>query len=187
MAMEEKAVYGLVDPRDGRLRYVGSSRVPTMRYQAHTYGGDPTTKDWVAELKAEGLRPDLRILAESCVDWRGRETQTIRENPDLLNKADYVGGTPREDYSAPIATNLRAFRELHGLSQSELARRAGITASAVSNYEAAKRTPSLESVAKMGDALGEPLSVFLPGLVEGIEKARAAHRGREGSNDGDSY
>ncbi len=65
-------VYGLVDPRDGQLRYVGKSCSGKRRARQHA---NPTRviKDfthkgnWVKGLVAVGLRPEIEVL-ESVVD-----------------------------------------------------------------------------------------------------------------------
>jgi len=57
--------------------------------------------------------------------------------------------TPESKFSA----RLRAARDLRGLSQSELADRAGLKPSAVSHFETGKRAPSFDNLKKLADAL----------------------------------
>jgi hypothetical protein len=58
-------VYVLIDPRDERIRYVGSSRRPWARLKEHIaerHNGESNKNDWLCELAASGLRPILRIV-----------------------------------------------------------------------------------------------------------------------------
>ena len=48
---------------------------------------------------------------------------------------------------------LRAARELRKLNQSELARRAGLQASAISHFETGARKPSFDNLKRLADAL----------------------------------
>lgn len=60
-------VYALIDPRDGRPRYVGSTQHAEHRLYAHMAetGRAKTPKQhWLAELKAGGLWPELWVLEE---------------------------------------------------------------------------------------------------------------------------
>ncbi len=57
--------------------------------------------------------------------------------------------TPSEIFRA----RLRAAREFRGLSQGELAIRAGLQASAVSHFETGTRKPSFDNLKRLADAL----------------------------------
>ncbi len=48
---------------------------------------------------------------------------------------------------------LRAARKLRGLNQGELARRAGLQASAISHFETGARKPSFDNLKRLADAL----------------------------------
>jgi len=56
---------------------------------------------------------------------------------------------PMEDFGP----RLRKARELRGLSQGELARKAGLQPSAVSHFESSSRKPSFENLRRLADAL----------------------------------
>lgn len=60
-------VYALRDPRDMRVRYIGSSINIEARYKKHCSATDGTLGkcEWIRALKAVGRRPDLLIL-EQC-------------------------------------------------------------------------------------------------------------------------
>ena len=65
-----------------------------------------------------------------------------------------------------IGTRLRAVREARGLSQRQLALRAGLTSSAVSLIEANKTSPSVASLKSLLDAVPMSLSAFFSGIEE---------------------
>jgi transcriptional regulator with XRE-family HTH domain len=62
---------------------------------------------------------------------------------------------------AELGRTLRALRESKGLSQAELARRAGLGKSQISRYEREKELPRFESLEKLLGVLGaDPLTLF---------------------------
>ncbi len=62
---------------------------------------------------------------------------------------------------AELGTTLRTLRESAGLTQAELARRAGLGKSRLSKYESGKELPKLASLEKLLRVLGaEPLTLF---------------------------
>lgn len=65
---------------------------------------------------------------------------------------------------------LREARRRAGLSQSELAQRAGVTQSVVSEYEGGKRQPALPTLARLVAATGHELTL-------GLERSDPAVRG----------
>ena len=60
-----------------------------------------------------------------------------------------------------LQANLVVQRELRGLTQSELGRRARIAAAAISHFETGQRAPSLESLVKLADALDCSVDLLL--------------------------
>lgn len=56
--------------------------------------------------------------------------------------------------TSTFAATLRRYREGRGLRQIELARRAGVTPTAVCLLEQGKRNPSLPMLGRLADALG---------------------------------
>jgi uncharacterized protein len=66
---------------------------------------------------------------------------------------------------------LREARQRAGLSQSELARRAGVAQSVISAYENGRREPGMAMLAKLVEAAGHRLrveAVEVPGAVRGL-------------------
>lgn len=57
--------------------------------------------------------------------------------------------------------NLQSLRELRGLTQAALGKRAGMAAASVSHFETGQRMPSLESLIKLSDALEVSADVLL--------------------------
>ena len=73
--------------------------------------------------------------------------------------------------SFDVGSRLRAIRQRHGLSQRELARRAGVTNGLVSLIEKNRVSPSVNSLQKLLDGIPMSLAEFFaadPG-VPGIE------------------
>jgi transcriptional regulator with XRE-family HTH domain len=63
-----------------------------------------------------------------------------------------------------FARNLRALREAAGITQEELALRVGTDVSNISRYEAAKRDPSVRTVARIAAGLGVDAGRLFEGL-----------------------
>ena len=64
------AIYGLYDPRDGELRYVGMSVQPEIRFNQHLNDGRGSTHKlrWLAKLARLGLKPEIKVLDIVDVD-----------------------------------------------------------------------------------------------------------------------
>lgn len=105
-------IYGLVDPRDNRVRYIGKSIEPSKRLVSHLTDktSNPFKAAWIDELKIKGLKPTIKII-DKCEEysWCARERFWIAEyrklEPDLLNISDggvysdtrhYTPSQPRE-------------------------------------------------------------------------------------------
>jgi hypothetical protein len=63
---KELKVYGLVDPRDGQIRYIGITlKSPRSRLRSHLHlgnSGSSAKKDWIRELRERDLKPDVTVL-----------------------------------------------------------------------------------------------------------------------------
>jgi len=78
--MAEKIyIYGLTDPRDKRIFYVGKSNSPERRYIQHLHDKrNPEKHRWINELKAAGLAPGQVILdVTTPEDWQHVEQEWI--------------------------------------------------------------------------------------------------------------
>lgn len=71
-------VYGLIDPRDGSVRYIGATRNLRQRLTSHRgptdYGSGETRKAWFSDLRASGRWPFAAVILQ--------EVATLEELPD---------------------------------------------------------------------------------------------------------
>lgn len=92
-------IYGLWDPRDYQLRYIGKTKdAPQKRLKAHIqeakFGGNNHKNNWIKQLLLEGLEPSLEIL-EECTDetWEQSEKDWIAECKNFgLNLVNITNG-----------------------------------------------------------------------------------------------
>ena len=78
-------IYGLVDPETGKMRYVGKSNNPKVRYQYHLQDKktNPHKTAWICGLSERGLKPELVILEETTQkQWEERERYWIKRYRD---------------------------------------------------------------------------------------------------------
>jgi transcriptional regulator with XRE-family HTH domain len=75
-----------------------------------------------------------------------------RDDPDHNTRARTFG------------ENLREARRAAGLSQEELAERAGVDRSAISDYERGRREPNLSTIVKLASALEISTETLVRGL-----------------------
>ena len=69
-------IYGLKDPRDGLIHYIGKSDRPSRRLAAHMRDRrvNPDKIAWLKEIAETGQRPELVILCEAGLgDWQDLE------------------------------------------------------------------------------------------------------------------
>jgi transcriptional regulator with XRE-family HTH domain len=91
-----------------------------------------------------------------------------------------------EDIVAALARSLRRERERAGVSLTELARRAGVAKSTLSQLEAGSGNPGLETLWALAVALRVPLSRLVDPPRRGIEVIRAGE-GAEMRTEGAEY
>lgn len=60
-----------------------------------------------------------------------------------------------------IGEHIREYRQKANLSQKELGRKLGVSQQHIAQYECGKRTPKLDTIQKIADALSVPLNAFL--------------------------
>jgi transcriptional regulator with XRE-family HTH domain len=95
--------------------------------------------------KAEGRADGVR---GSVLYWQEQDGKP------RLSSADLVGR---------VAASLRAVRRAHGLTQQDLARLAGVTASAISQAERGERSLSLATMVRLSAAVGTTIDDLLRG------------------------
>lgn len=60
-----------------------------------------------------------------------------------------------------VGARIKSLREAAGLSQNELARRAGVSQSGLSYIESGEKSPSVDTLLRIADALGVTVSELL--------------------------
>lgn len=73
-----------------------------------------------------------------------------------------VEAREQEQMHADVGRRIRELRQSKRLLQEELARKAGLSASALSNFEQGRRRISLEWLRKISKVLGVPVSDLIP-------------------------
>lgn len=68
-----------------------------------------------------------------------------------------------------IGDNIRKVRKAHGLSQIELAERVGVAPITIRQYENGKRSPKLETIAKLAQALDVSIVDLFPDALDSDE------------------
>lgn len=87
-------IYGLIDPRNEEIRYVGKSVNPQSRFLSHCREADNLSFTgpkavWIRELKTEGMTPEL-VLLQDITDVEGRGWEEIEQYwIDLCNKSGH--------------------------------------------------------------------------------------------------
>ncbi len=120
----------------------------------------PTVRDTVESVTQCILRVDERTVRVAKAEGRpggvrGSVLHWHREHGQaVLAPADII---------ARVAASLRAVRRARGLSQHDLAKLAGVTASAISQAERAERGLSLTTLARLSSALGLTIDDLLHG------------------------
>lgn len=74
--------------------------------------------------------------------------------------------------SETLPENLKRIREMRGLTQAELGRRAEMGAASVSHFETGQRVPSLESLVRLADALDVSVDALLGRVAPEAPDAR---------------
>lgn len=105
-------VYGLYDPTDGSLHYIGKSNNPQRRYYEHVGGvtegrvavNRGTASDWIRVLyKKRGVVPEMRIL-EVCNTEREAFNAETRRVHDAIRAG------------IPVTNRSNSFKWKHGIT-----------------------------------------------------------------------
>ncbi len=91
--MEKVFIYGLIDPRTSKIRYIGKTRDTEKRLRKHineTKRGATNHKhNWIRQLLEQGLIPIIEVLEETTNDdWEEREKEWIAQTDDLTNMTE---------------------------------------------------------------------------------------------------
>src|ERR1700742_1418287 len=75
-------IYVLIDPRDGKVRYVGKSNNPKRRLTRHNCIAESKglrRAKWIGELRSLGLTATMEVLEACSADnWKERERYWIQ-------------------------------------------------------------------------------------------------------------
>jgi len=82
-------IYGLVDPRNNKVRYVGKTSDLKERLAGHIRDcrkSNTAKNNWIARLLSLGFEPEI-VVIEECEekDWQERERHWISVYPNLTN------------------------------------------------------------------------------------------------------
>ena len=66
-----------------------------------------------------------------------------------------------KDTSNTLRINLRKFRKLRGMTQTQMGARSAVGAASISHFETGQRTPTIETLIKLADALNVTVDVLL--------------------------
>ena len=83
---------------------------------------------------------------------------------NLENRSDY-----RKEVCARVCEKIKELREHSGMTQAELAKKANIAQSTLSYVEAGSKSPTIDTMAALSEALGVPLRMLMP---EEVAQAR---------------
>lgn len=118
------------------------------------------------------------------VNWAGGARAS--GGADAPGSAAIAPAGTASEIVAAVATSLRRERERAGISLTELARRAGIAKSTLSQLESGSGNPSLETLWALGVALRVPLSRLVDPPRRGVQVIRAGE-GAEMRTEGAEY
>ncbi len=170
-------VYVLCDPTTAAVRYVGQSKVPSARLEAHTSpNAGALVREWIHGL---GRPPFLQILSsfDSEAGARAHEAKTIRALLDkgapLLNVRGRSFGkrAPRPKFTGFGARMVEACRRLN-IAQYELAELSGVSQATISKIEnGVSAAPTVDVAVSIARVLG----VSVEWLVTGEERTSKGH------------
>jgi ribosome-binding protein aMBF1 (putative translation factor) len=92
--------------------------------------------------------------------------------------AKYRAERDRLAFWADIAAQIILYRTRRGISQKKLADRVGTSHSAISRLESGQHAASVETLRRIGQALGQELRVRFEPLVDVAEPVREPERSR---------
>lgn len=114
-------IYGLSDPRDGRVRYIGKARDSRRRLSTHVRDSrrrNTPVYRWIRKLLRQGVRPSLviiEVVRES--EWQNAERRHIaehRKKSRLLNVAN--GGDEPHCPQSVLKANAERLKEYYALN-----------------------------------------------------------------------
>lgn len=166
-------IYGLADPRDEKIRYVGKTDDPVVRLRLHIWEAsrnDTRKSLWLRTLAGDGIKPAMITLevVPAGTDWGEVEKRHIallkQAGADLLNETSGGQGVPDDARG-------KKWRAAIAASHIDNPRRAAGAKKAAEKMRGRKHSP--ETLAKMSAALkGRKLS------ADHVAKMSARHKGK---------
>lgn len=90
-------IYTLSDPHDGSIRYIGKTKNTANRFNAHMSAiqgeGSLSKRNWIKNLKSQGLKPVFSIIEESLTSEQACEREKywirhyVKQGTKLYNQA----------------------------------------------------------------------------------------------------
>jgi hypothetical protein len=117
-------IYGLYDPRNNVLRYVGQTPSPRNRWRQHCggNGGNAELNAWLLELKAAGLKPEMQLFG-IVIGFSGNVL--IDESMSNGAESKTIGHCYRVRGGRDTLLNVRGTPKLGKLRKSQYARMYG--------------------------------------------------------------
>lgn len=178
-------IYGLADPRTGRIRYIGKSIRPIERLGNHV--NEPTSQchrsHWLAELKALGLSPALVILEAVPSDKSWQQAERVWIASGRSSGWPLVNNTDGGDGVAGLSSESRARIARAWTGRKHRPETIEKLRSARKNFRHTAETRKRMSEARKGRSvtwgrkIAEAVSKFSPAEVAAIESRLAAGEG----------
>ena len=149
--------YLTVSPRCGELLAIFSDGNAVLVERDHIEEDDGTDIEEIS-LEDEATRAVLTLESGSTIEL----TAATVARKSLLAGANN-GATNGQVDGVKLGQRIRELRLAAGLTQAELARRTGIHRPNIARVEAGRHTPSLETIARLANAIGVPTTRVLEG------------------------
>lgn len=177
-------IYGLCDPLNGQVRYVGRSQNPKARIASHRApSGADYVRRWFRSLERDGLKPVLTILhtvqpGQDADPWERQFIERFSARGcNLLNRR--LPDPPRAPFSPIPRMSKGAVRRTDGqtmlqqimtardLKQTHVARMLGCPQGTVSRWldPVNPSKPGAVSISLMERVLGIPRDAWIPAAV----------------------
>jgi DNA-binding XRE family transcriptional regulator len=154
---DERFEYLSVSPRGSELLAIlGDGRALLLPRPLSSEDGGGEVK--AIQLSADARSAEIELVSGSRLTLRSSALAPPRPNGSAeatASLADIDGAT--------LGRRLRSLRLAAGLTQAELARRTGIHRPNIARVEAGRHTPSLETLARLAQAIGVPTTRVLSG------------------------
>jgi len=184
-------IYGLVDPRNGEIRYIGKTDNPPERLRGHQKDKKITKKrSWIVSLRRKGLKPVLVILQKvSKEKWREAERFQIsffrQRGFDLTNSTD--GGDGVDNPTLETRQKMRDAKRGISLSEEHREKIRMASQGRILSEEHKKRIGAANAIAKIGshysnEHIGKVREAVLAKWADPEYKKRVTNRIKEVSS-----